>query len=58
MGGLILSVGAPVSKYCFLEGIMGNVVVYSVHFQKKLLRMVRDLLALPPGMGSTPLTET
>lgn len=37
---------------------MGNVDLSSVHFQKTLLRMVRDPLALPPGLDSTSLTET
>lgn len=45
---------------CVLESSADNEVVVCVcvcvHFQKKLLRTVRDLLAPPPG--STSATET
>lgn len=47
---------------CVLESSADNEVVVFVcvyvHFQKKLLRTVRDLLAPPPGPGSTSATET
>lgn len=47
---------------CVLESSADNEVVVCVcvcvHFQKKLLRTVRDLLAPPPGPGSTSATET
>lgn len=45
---------------CVLESSADNevVVFVCVHFQKRLLRTVRDLLAPPPGPGSTSATET